>query len=95
MANEITYEVMGTDSMGNLVVKYSMGEHSLELGLPWHGEGDIDEFIKNYTPRQNLKHMAAAATVDHDALKGKTGTVDLEPAPPAKTVTGAAGATSG
>lgn len=78
MANEITYQVMGTDPVGNLNVKFSMGDQFLEFGLPWHGEGDLDEFIKRYTPRQQLMAMTAAASLDHSALVGKTGTADLE-----------------
>jgi hypothetical protein len=76
MANEIRYEVIGKDGGGNLLVRYSLGENSMDLGIPWAGEGDLDEFIKRYAPRHNLKQMAAQ--IDHDALKGRTGAADLE-----------------
>jgi hypothetical protein len=83
MANEIRYEVMGNYDDHHIKVKYSMGEHSVEVALPWHGEGDLDEFIKSYVPRQQLKAMAAPSH-DFAALTGKTGTADLElPPPPA------------
>jgi hypothetical protein len=77
MADEITYEIKGTDGMGNLTVRYSLGDHFLEYNLPWHGEGDLDEFIKRSTPRQQLKRMAYPLP-DLTTHIGKKGTVDLE-----------------
>lgn len=81
MANEVRYEITGS-APGSILVRYTMGTEWIDLSLPWHGEGDINEFIGRYTPRQQLlaKQVPPANLA---SLVGTSGTVpEPESTPP-------------
>lgn len=80
MANEVRYEITGS-APGSILVRYTMGTEWIDLPLPWHGEGDINEFIGRYTPRQQLLAKQVAPTA-FAALVGTSGIAE-DPKPPA------------
>lgn len=87
MADEIKYEVVGSGP-GSITVRYSLGDAAIDLQLPWHAQGDLEEFIGRYTPRQQLM-AAQVPAASLASLVGQSGVAKepvqatMAPNPPA------------
>lgn len=79
MADEIAYEVLAVEG-ADMTVRYTMDPHVLEIRIPIPSGLQPEAHISAYAPRVLLMGMGNADTA---ALVGLTGTVDLNPTPPA------------
>ena len=81
MADEIKYVVKEIDEHDVLIVTYTMGEHTMDVRVPWSGWGEIEEHLQRHAPREELRALTRDKP-DLHKLKGRKGHVDLDPALP-------------